>query len=160
MPPPAASRNPPPSGGGERGFTLLELIVVLVLAGMLLSLAVPSLFGALESGRLRSCAAEVRAAFNLARTLAASGGRERAVTFHLERGAYAVDGEAKERLVPEGVAIAAARRGTEIAEQGEVRIRFYPDGSAEEAEILLSSRGGGRLRVTVDPLTGLAEAGT
>lgn len=148
----------PAPGRGERGYTLLELVVVLVLAGLLMSVVIPSVSGTLESSRLRSGAAEVRATFNLARTLAASGGRERVVTFHLDRGAYDVGGE--ERLVPDGVSIAAARAGTEAVEQGELRVRFFPDGSAEEAEVVLTSRGGGRLRVTVDPLTGIAEAGT
>lgn len=153
---PAASRAARAGGG----FTLLELIVVLVLAGIFASLVLPSLFGTLESGRLRAGAAEVRATCTLARTLAASGGRERAVTFHLDRGAYGVEGEGRERVLPEGVAIASARAGSETVEQGDVRVRFFPDGSAEEAEIVLASQGGGRLRVTVDPLTGIAEAGT
>jgi len=148
----------PDAGRGERGFSLLELVVVLLLAGLLMSVVIPSVSGTLESSRLRSSAAEVRATFNLARTLAASGGRERVVTFHLDRGAYDAGGE--ERLVPEGVAIASARAGTETVEQGDLRVRFFPDGSAEEAEVVLTSRGGGRLRVTVDPLTGIAEAGT
>lgn len=151
-------RPPPPPGEARAGFTLLELVIVLLLAGMLLSVVIPSVSGTLESGRLRSGAAEVRATFNLARTLAASGGRERVVTLHLDRGAYGVDGE--ERLVPEGVEIASARAGAETVERGDLRVRFFPDGSAEEAEVVLTSRAGGRLRVTVDPLTGIAEAGT
>lgn len=148
----------PDGSSAERGFTVVELIIVLLIAGMIVSLVLPSVSGTLESGRLRAAAGEVRATFTLARTQAASGGRDRVVTFHLDRGTYGVDGE--ERLVPEGVAIASARAGAETVEEGDLRVRFFPDGSAEEAEIVLTSRGGGRLRVVVDPLTGIAEAGT
>ncbi len=143
---------------GERGFTLLELVIVLLIAGLVVSLVLPSVSGTLESGRLRSAASEVRAVFNLARTLAASAGRERVVTIRPDRGAYGVGGE--ERTVPEGVTIASVRGGSEGPDPGEFRVRFFPDGSAEEAEVVLTSRTGGRLRVVVDPLTGIAEAGT
>jgi general secretion pathway protein H len=143
---------------GERGFTLLELIVVLLIAGWIVSLVIPSVSATLESERLRSATADVRSTFTLARTLAASSGRERAVIFSLDRGAYEVGG--KERQVPEGVMFDSIRTGGETVDHGEVRIMFFPDGSAEEAEVVLASRGGGRMRVTLDPLTGIAEAGT
>lgn len=141
------------------GFTLLELIVVLFLAGLVAALVAPSFSGTLESSRLRSGAAEVRAALTLARTLAASGSRVRAVAFDVERGEYAVDGETRKYLLPEGIRIESARVGTAAVEEERFRVRFFPDGSAEGAEIVVASQAGGRLRVTVDPLTGIAEAG-
>jgi hypothetical protein len=54
----------------------------------------------------------------------------------------------------------AVRLGDAAEERGIVRIRFYPDGSADEAVIALSSAGGGGLRVSVDPLTGMISEGT
>ena len=143
----------------QRGFTLLELIVVLFLAGLVAALVAPSFSGTLESSRLRSGAAEVRATFTLARTLAASGSRLRTVAFDVERGQYVVEGEARTYVLPEGVRIESAHVGTAAVEQETFRVRFFPDGSAEEAEIVVASSAGGRLRVTVDPLTGIAEAG-
>ena len=153
---PEGPRDPRPAAGG---FTLLELIVVLFLAGLVAALVVPSFSGTLESARLRSSAAEMRAALTLARTLAASGSRVRAVSFDVDRGEYAVDGEARKYLLPEGIRIASARVGTSAAVSELFRVRFFPDGSAEGAEIVVASSAGGRLRVTVDPLTGIAEAG-
>lgn len=159
----APAKNPAgplPSSLAARGFTLLELIVVLFLAGLVAALVAPSFSGTLESSRLRSGAAEVRAAFTLARTLAASGSRARAVAFDVEKGEYAVEGEARKYLLPEGIRIASARVGTSAAANEErFRVRFFADGSAEGAEIVVASTAGGRLRVTVDPLTGIAEAG-
>ncbi len=144
---------------GRSGFTLLELIVVLFLAGLVAALVFPSFSGTIDSSRLRSGAAEVRAALTLARTLAASGSRLRAVSFDVEHGEYAVDGHERRFLLPEGIRIESARVGTVAVDQRIVSVRFFPDGSAEEAEIVLASAGGGRLRVAIDPLTGIAEAG-
>jgi predicted butyrate kinase (DUF1464 family) len=101
----------------------------------------------------------MRAALTLARTLAASGSRVRAVSFDVERGEYAVVGEERKYLLPEGIRIASARVGTSAAVSELFRVRFFPDGSAEGAEIVVASSAGGRLRVIVDPLTGIVEAG-
>lgn len=149
-----------------RGFTLLELILVLLLAGLLTALVVPSVSGTLESSRLREGAAQVRATFSLARTLSASGGRERSVVFDVDRGEYGIAGERRHLLLPDGVWIRSIRVGDSVVdgerlsgEPGLPRVRFFPDGSAEETEVVLTSTGGGRITVVVDPLTGLAEAG-
>lgn len=149
-----------------RGFTLLELILVLFLAGILAALVAPSFSRTLASSRLLGGAAEVRATLALARTLSASAGRERSVHFELESGEYAIEGERRHRHLPDGVRFQSIRIGDALAESGlppvdpGPRVRFFPDGSAEETEVVLTATGGGRLRVVVDPLTGLAEAGT
>jgi len=141
------------------GFTLLELVAVLFLAGILVALVAPSFEAPLESARLRAGAAELCGTLSRARTLAASGARGHAVALDLEKGAYRIPGEDRVRSLPEGVRFETVRVAGAAAER-EATIRFYPDGAGEEAEIALASHGGGRLRVTVDPLTGLAEAGT
>lgn len=44
---------PPPTCLGRRGFTLIEMLVVMTLIALLLTLAVPRYFGALDHGRAR-----------------------------------------------------------------------------------------------------------
>ncbi len=137
------------------GYSLLEMIFVLAILGLIAAVVLPSLPGALESARLKGSAGEVRAALTLARTLAVTEARDRSMVFDLGRGAYGIDGDARRWLLPPGVRLEAVRRWGSTADRGVVRIRFFPDGSAEEAEIALSSAGGGRARVSVDPLTGI-----
>ena len=145
---------------GRRAFSLLELLLVIAILGMLAAVVLPSLPGALESARLRGSAWEVRATLTLARTLAVSESRSRAVAFDLGRGEYGIDGDSRKWALPEGIRVAALRRGDAAAEHGVLRVRFYPDGSADEAEVALSSSGGWTLRVRVDPLTGIVREGT
>ncbi len=142
------------------GFTLLELIVVLSILAGLLAVVAPSLSGGLESGRMRAAASDIRATLSHARTLSVGNSRIRAVTFDLDNRTFGMDNAVRRRTLPETVRIVVRKPSGETT-RGAVNIRFFPDGGAEEAEIALTSEGGGTLRVTVDALTGIAEgAGT
>ena len=57
-----------PSLDASTGFSLIELVVVVALAGILLRLAVPPLRGALADQRAKTVAYETMAALNLARS--------------------------------------------------------------------------------------------
>jgi general secretion pathway protein H len=141
------------------GFTLVELIVVLAILAGLAALVAPSFSRTVDSARLRSAASDVRATLARGRALAVAAARERIVAFDLSRGEFGVDNEAVRRL-PETIRLGAVLPGEERQEEGSVRVRFFPDGSGEEAEITVTAQDGGTLRVTVDPLTGRSEAGS
>jgi len=141
------------------GFTFVELIVVLVILGVVTALVAPSVSRTIASARLRSAASDVRTSLARGRALAVAGAEERAVAFDLSRGGFGVDNEAV-RLLPDTIRLGAVLPGEDRKEQGNVRVRFFPDGSGDEAEISVTTEDGGTLRVTVDPLTGLSEAGT
>jgi general secretion pathway protein H len=141
------------------GFTFVELIVVLVILAAVAALVAPSISRTIVSARLRSAASDVRTSLARGRALAVAGAEERAVAFDLSRGEFGVDNEAV-RLLPETIRLGAVLPGEDRKEQGNVRVRFFPDGSGDEAEISVTAEDGGTLRVTVDPLTGLSEAGT
>ena len=143
----------------SEGFTFVELIVVLVILAAVAALVAPSFSRTIVSARLRSAASDVRTSLARGRALAVAGAEERAVAFDLSRGEFGVDNEAV-RLLPETIRLGAVLPGEDRKEQGDVRVRFFPDGSGDEAEISVTAEDGGTLRVTVDPLTGLSEAGT
>jgi general secretion pathway protein H len=142
------------------GFTLMELVIVLFILSLLAAIAAPSFSRTLLSARLRTSASEVRAAFGKARSLAVAEGKMRAVVFDMEKGEYGLDGEEVVRGFPEPVRLGAVRIEGEEAEGPTARVRFYPDGTAQDAEVSVDSGDGGAIRVKVDPLTGIAEAGT
>lgn len=142
-----------------RGFTLLEMAVVMALVGVLFALVAPSFSRTIASARLRSAASGVRGTFAKARALAVAGARERSVTFDRENGEYGIDNEAARRL-PESIRFGTFAGAGERDGRGPAKVRFFADGSAEEAEIPVVAEDGGSLRITVEPLTGIAEAGT
>jgi general secretion pathway protein H len=143
----------------SKGFTLMELIVVLAILAALAALVTPSFSRTVASARLRSAASDVRTTLARGRALAVASAQERSAVFDLSRGEFGVDNEAVRRL-PETIRLGAVLPGEERQERGSVRVRFFPDGSGEEVEIFVTAEDGGTLRVTVDPLTGMSEAGT
>jgi general secretion pathway protein H len=143
----------------REGFTLVELIVVLAILAGLAALVAPSVSRTVASARMRTAASDVRSTFARARALSVASARERSAVFDLSKGEFGVDNEAV-RILPETVRLGVVLPGGERRDNGSVRIRFFPDGCGEEVEISVTARDGGVLRVTVDPLTGLSEAGT
>jgi general secretion pathway protein H len=143
----------------SQGFTLVELLVVLAILAVVTALATPSFSRTLASARLRTAASDVRTSLARGRALAVSAAKERTVAFDLSRGEFGVDNETA-RVLPGTIRLGAVLPGEERRERGSVRVRFFPDGSGDEAEISVTAEDGGTLRVTVDPLTGLSEAGT
>ncbi len=149
----------------SREVALFELVLVLLFGGLVAALAVPPVSDTLESSRLRSGAAQIRATFALARTLSASEGRERSVVFDVDRVEYEIAGEGWRRILPDGIWIRSIRVGDVVVdgdrlsdEPGLPRVRFFPDGSAEDAEVVLTSAGGGWFAVAAGSVTGRAEA--
>jgi general secretion pathway protein H len=55
-----------------KGFSLLELLVVLVLLAMLLAVVIPSISRGVGTARLKTCSREIAAAIRLARSKAVS----------------------------------------------------------------------------------------
>jgi len=143
----------------RKGFTFVELIVVLAILAGLAALVAPSFSRTVASARLRTAASDVRSTLARTRALAVAAARERSAVFDLSRGEFGVDNEAV-RVLPETIRLGAVLPGEDPLDRGSVRVRFFPDGGGEEVEISVTAEDGGALRVTVDPLTGLSEAGT
>ena len=137
-----------------KGFTFVELIVVLAILAGLAALVAPSFSRTVASARLRTAASDVRSTFARTRALAVATARERSAVFDLSRGEFGVDNEAV-RVLPETIRLGAVLPGGDPLDRGSVRVRFFPDGGGEEVEISVKAEDGGALRVTVDPLTGL-----
>jgi general secretion pathway protein H len=150
----------------EAGFTLLELLVIVIVMVLVLSLSYPALSRGTAALHLRATGRDVLNAFRYAREKAVTEqmgmkvrvDREQQALFltdDLDNGnrAYFLPGDVKIERV--------AQNGSEIV-NGPMVIRFLPNGSSEDAEVLLRSRTGSSLRIISDQVTGGAriESGT
>lgn len=153
----------------QSGFTLLELLVVLTIAGLLATIVPPLYSKAVPGARLKSTAREFAVSLREARDRAVNANRPVNLMLIAEPPSYAIDNAVAVRL-PNGVHIAAYdyfTAGNEtLADSGaasseNAMIRFYPDGSSSGA-VMKVSNNGTAYRIDVSWLTGdirLAEVG-
>jgi general secretion pathway protein H len=131
----------------ERGFTLLEMMIVLVLAGLMLALVPPLFSGRTSTAELRATARELAAALRFARGQAITRQRETVLTLDTEHRHYTVSGRERSRRLPKGIGLKLITARSERIATHRAAIRFFPDGSATGGQITLS---GGKQSYIVD----------
>ncbi len=138
---------------GQAGFTIMELMVVLVIAVLLLALTPPMLSSAMPSLQLKSSAREVAAAMRQARGFAVSRQAEGVLNVDLEKRKLWLDGGSKSIRVPESLSLELESAAREMIDEQRGGIRFYPDGSATGGRVTLGYGQSGYI-VDLDWLTG------
>jgi len=145
-----------------RGFTLLELLIVLAIGAMLVSLSEPMYSRVVPGARVRSQARDLIVALRDSANAAVSSGRETQVRFETKEKTYAVGGSRPVRLSQDielAVRPSIDLQGEPFTPsdlQDEVTIRFFPDGSSTGATISLAYATRDYL-IGVDWLTGRVE---
>jgi general secretion pathway protein H len=139
--------------GNCQGFTLIELIVVLVVAGLMLALVPPLFSGALSSSELKGAARELAAALRYTRGYAVSNQKEAVLTVDTRHRRYAMAGNRRSQALPRKVNIKLVTARSERVSDSVGAVRFYPDGSATGGQITLKS-GPRKYVVDINWLTG------
>ena len=142
----------------QRGFTLLELIVVLVIGALIYALVLASPFGRVSSADLKAAARSLASGLRTAQTTAMSTRRDALLTIDVESREYVTTGEQQPRKVPEGIDLKLYAAQSEVTSERRGSIRFYPDGSSTGGRITVSS-GERKYLVDVDWLTGRVSIG-
>jgi prepilin-type N-terminal cleavage/methylation domain-containing protein len=93
--PARANDGSPPSA---RGFTLIEVLVVLMILALLFAMVVPNLGALVPSARLRSSGAQLRREIDWVRSEARIQGKRMAIEFDLARAIYRVVYPPEQRL--------------------------------------------------------------
>ena len=137
----------------SRGFTLLELVVVLALATALIAIVPPLITAAIPGIELKSSSRRIAAGLRLAREEAIRTGRDIAFTLDLEQHTYRVDGNFRQVSLPEGLALKLTAAESEMLEEQVGVIRFFPDGSSTGGRIVIAREDSG-WQVGVQWLTG------
>jgi len=142
--------------GAASGFTLFELVMVLMLLAVLLGAAVPRMRG-FAVGRADADAADsVLAMTRMARDLAATNGTVSRLNFDFQAGGYWLTVQQGGKFVEPGTSdsrpqVLPSGMGVKLDLPPEVEqrpyVQFMPDGRAEEAMISLICRDGDVYRV-------------
>lgn len=155
MPSSRVRRQPPGIGRfrSASGFTLVELMVVLVVAALLAGVAVPNMMPAIDAMRMRAAAGDIASALRHVRGQALSSGREATFFLDVEKHYYRVSGRHKHYALPSSVKLGLFTAEHELEGDGGGSIRFYPDGSATGGRVTLLA-GNKKNLVDVNWLTG------
>ena len=133
----------------SRGFTLIEIMVVVAIMGLIMAMGVPSLLASLKKEGMRKARGE-----------AIMQNRTVAVTFHPGDGTFATDatsgsGQVSSSVLPKGVFFAMLDinhmdfGGSDVA-----WVRFFPDGTCDEMTIGLHDKDQWR-KITLEYSTGI-----
>lgn len=139
--------------GRSAGFTLLELLVVLVLMVLVYSMAAPMFSTAKPGMELKGAARQLAAGLRKARSQAVTHKEPAALTLDLEGRRFEVSGDKESYRLPPTLDLTLFTAQSE-ARRGQVgAIRFYPDGSSTGGRVTLAV-GQRKTHVNVDWLTG------
>jgi Tfp pilus assembly protein FimT len=157
--------------GPVAAFTLLELLLVVVIVGVTGAIVVPRLAGSFASVRTGKSAERVFAAAREAQGRAVLRGVRVRLALACDDGLFWIEEERQPLEAPgrwselfgregkpdrleAGVRVADVRLNDGTAASGRVDIGFRPDGSADDARILLENDAGDRRAVAIRGLTG------
>jgi type II secretory pathway pseudopilin PulG len=136
------------------GFTLLELIIVLLLSLLILGVVSVSLAGLISSTRLQGLAREFQASLRQARDLAAIHGEEQEWWVDLESGAYGIEGRSPRKIPPQ-VGLSIVDPAGEEIRSGRYRLHFEPNWGTPGVRFRLSDKKRA-VDIALDPVVGAA----
>ncbi len=120
----------------DAGFTLLELLVVLAVAALALTAAVPAMQSSHDQATLRATAASLGAALRSARSEAIRSNRPQTLTVDPATRSWSTSLDGRPHLLPPGLGLHV--RGAARSNHGSGVIRFERDGSAAATVIEVS----------------------
>ncbi len=135
-----------------RGFTLLEMLAVILLIGIAAAAVSVSVSRGLAAARVRAASGELAATLRATRAQAIVQGQQK--LFELDtrdRSYHGADG--RTARLPEGMQLSITSAREDQPDNHTGRIRFFPDGSSTGGHIILK-RGTREWRVNVEWLTG------
>jgi general secretion pathway protein H len=119
-----------------RGFTLIEVIVVLLLIGLVLTVAAVSLSRGLGNAKVRAAGQDLVAALRYTRAQAIVSHKQQALELDVEKRSYTAP-RRKEVQLPKDMELRLLTAAEEQTGQSTGRVRFYPDGSSTGGRIKL-----------------------
>jgi len=137
----------------RRGFTLMEMLLVMAIVSLVLAVAPPLLSAAMPGLQLKGTARELAAALRQARSRAVTLGSDAVLELDLQGHRAQVTGGDQAVHLPEALDITLVTADRELDDAQHGRIRFYPDGTSTGGRITLR-HGDSGYEVDVDWLTG------
>ena len=128
------SRNRPRS---QKGFTLIEILVVMVLIGLMVSMVGLSMSKSVSRAEIRNASRDVLSALRYTRTQAIVSHKEQVLMVDLENRTITAPGQKPIRL-PEGIELGMTTALREQQSETLAGIRFFPDGGSTGGKVFMT----------------------
>jgi general secretion pathway protein H len=135
-----------------RGFTLVELMVVMVIISLVMGLVATSMSRSVSSAEARAASRQLVASIRYTRARAIIDKQEQVFQVDTENRSYQAPGR-KQIDLPEGVDVTITTARSEVTSESVSGIRFFPDGGSTGGHIELTVNDR-EYRVNVAWLTG------
>jgi general secretion pathway protein H len=138
----------------SKGFTLVELMVVMVIVALVMGLVATSMARSISSAEARAASRKVVTYLRYTRARAILDKSEQVFLVDTENRSYQAPGR-KQIALPEGVEVMITTARSELTSEAVSGIRFFPDGGSTggHIELLVNGR---EYRINVAWLTGEA----
>ena len=140
------------NNGRARGFTLVEIMVVMVMIALILGLVATSMSRSISSAEARAASRNLVASLRYTRARAIIDKQEKVFQVNTEDRSYQAPGRKLVKL-PEGVDVTITTARSEVTSESVYGIRFFPDGGSTGGHIELTVNDR-EYRVNVAWLTG------
>lgn len=121
------------------GFTLLELLVVLVIASLVLTMTAVFLAGGTKTATLKSAAREIASAVRITQSEAIKRNREVVFVLDVEARQYTVGDNFRRGELPRNLTLELFTTQGERLDETKAGIRFFPDGSSTGGKITVAN---------------------
>jgi general secretion pathway protein H len=136
----------------QSGFTLIEMIAVIVLVGIIVGIVVSSFSRGLSGAKIQAASRDVVAALRYTRGQAIVKGKETTFNIDLANNTYQAPGKGSVQL-PKTMRLNLYTAAQEQTGESSGQVRFFPDGASTGGHIsVLMERT--EWRINVDWLTG------
>ena len=123
----------------QGGFTIIELLVVMVIMALAYTLASPMISSGVSGAELKASARQIAAGLRKARSDAISRRQESVLTLDLATRQFQLTGDARVYRLPPSVAVKVFTAQSELVGGTAGAIRFFPDGGSTGGRITLSA---------------------
>ena len=156
----AAVRADGPAARGSRGFTLIEIIIVVVIIAVASGILMPAMRSGLSGIRLEAKGRDLATLCRMARTMAVGEQSVYRIGLEREKNSIFLADAYHEKLrdfdLTDEITLDSIKVDGSEANDETVFLSFYPNGRADEAELVLQNKQGRKITLRTEVLTGSA----
>ena len=121
----------------DKGYTLVEMLVVLAIMSFALALVAPNLSQAIDNSRVKATVRDIASSLKATRSKAITSDETQLVLFNVNDKSFVDHKQTRSLDIPESVSLDLVTADTEQVSEEEAGIRFYKDGSSTGGQVKL-----------------------